>query len=254
MRDFINCEVNAMNSLTGLKPPIERVIEEFIPRINQIASKYAYLGNPVLSKEDLVSAGIIGLIEAYQRFDPNKKVNFRTYAEFRIKGAILDEIRKVDIIPRSTREKISELEDRIRALHLKLGRMPEEEEIAEAMGLTLDEYQRFLENIKGVSFLDLESLRQKMPDLDEEDIFEFIPSQTTKNDPFENYALRELQEKLEKALTYLSEKERLILTLYYYEDLNMREIAKILDYTEGRISQLHNQAIMKLRSIMNKVL
>ncbi|MCS7150214.1 MAG: FliA/WhiG family RNA polymerase sigma factor [Caldimicrobium sp.] len=243
-----------MVKITDLKPPIERIIEEFLPRINQIANKYAYLGNPVLSKEDLVSAGIIGLIEAYHRFDPSKKVNFRTYAEFRIKGAILDEIRKIDIIPRSTREKISELEEKIRSLHLKLGRMPEEEEIAEAMGLTLEEYQRFLENVKGISFLDIESLKQKMPDLEDEDIFEFIPSQTAKTDPFENYVLKELQAKLEKALNYLSEKEKLILTLYYYEDLNMKEIAKILEYTEGRISQLHNQAIMKLRSLMNKEL
>lgn len=240
-----------MENVYNSKPSIEKVIEEFLPRINQIANKYAQLGNPVLSKEDLVSAGIIGLIEAYHRFDPSKKANFRTYAEFRIRGAIIDEIRKVDIIPRSIREKVHELEEKIRDLHLKLGRMPEEEEIAEALGLTLEEYHRFLENIKGVSFIDIEVLKQRIPDLEEEDIFEFIPGQ--KNDPFENYALKELQEQLEKALSYLSEKERLVLILYYYEDLNMKEIAKVLNYTEGRISQLHNQAIMKLRAIINKI-
>ncbi|MCS7199017.1 MAG: FliA/WhiG family RNA polymerase sigma factor [Caldimicrobium sp.] len=240
-----------MENVYNIKPSIEKVIEEFLPRINHIANKYAQLGNPVLSKEDLISAGIIGLIEAYHRFDPSKKVNFRTYAEFRIKGAIIDEIRKVDIIPRSIREKVTELEEKIRGLHLKLGRMPEEEEIAEALGLTIEEYHRFLENIKGVSFIDIEALKQRMPDLEEEDIFEFIPGQ--KNDPFENYALKELQEQLEKALSYLSEKERLVLILYYYEDLNMKEIAKVMNYTEGRISQLHNQAIMKLRAIINKI-
>lgn len=234
----------------NFRPPLEQVIEEFLPRINQIASKYAYIGQPVLSKEDLVSAGIVGLIEAYQRFDPSKKVNFRTFAEFRIKGAILDEIRKVDIIPRSVRDKITEFENKIRELHKKLGRMPDEEEIAEAMGLTLEEYHRFLESVKGISFIDIETLKQHMPDLEEEDIFEFIAGPGTGEEVIERIYLKELQEKLEDALQYLSEKERLVLALYYYEDLNMKEIAQILGYTEGRISQIHNQAIMKLRSLL----
>lgn len=236
----------------NFRPPLEKVIEEFLPRIIQIASKYAYLGQPVLSKEDLISAGIIGLIEAYQRFDPSKRVNFKTFAEFRIRGAILDEIRKVDIIPRSVRDKVAELENKIRELRKKLGRMPEEEEIAEAMGLTLEEYQRFLENIKGINFVDIESLKQLMPDLEEEDIFEFIAGPNTGEEIIEKIYLKELQEKLEEALNYLSEKERLVLTLYYYEDLNMKEIAQILGYTEGRISQIHNQAIMKLRTLLQK--
>jgi len=233
------------------KPPLEEVIEEFLPIINYWANRYSYQGSPVLSKEDLVSAGIIGLIEAYNRFDPSKKVKFRTFAEFRIKGAMLDEIRKLDIIPRSVREKISDFEEKIRELNKKLGRMPEEEEIAEAMGMSLEEYHKFLESIKGISFIDIESFKQKMPDLDEDDIFAFI-SGDEKEDPYEKYALKELQEKLEEALEYLSEKERLVLALYYHEGLTMKEIAKVLNYTESRISQIHSQAILKLRSILNK--
>lgn len=233
------------------KEPLEKVIEDFLPRINHLANKYAYLGQPVLSKEDLVSAGILGLIEAYHRFDPSKKVNFRTYAEYRIKGAILDEIRKVDIIPRSTREKAGELEEKIRELYLKLGRMPEESEIAESLGISLEEYYKLLESVKGVSFIDVETLRQKMPDLDSEDLFEFIYVSSKQEDPYEKYALKELQEKLEEALSLLTEKERLVLALYYYEDLNMKEIAKVLGYSEGRISQLHQQALLKLRTYFN---
>ncbi len=232
------------------KPPLEKVIDDFLPRINHLASKYSYLGQPVLSKEDLVSAGLIGLIEAYHRFDPSKKVNFRTYAEYRIKGAILDEIRKIDIIPRSVREKTSELEEKVKDLYLKLGRMPEEEEIAEALGMTLTEYQKLLENIKGISFIDIEALKQRMPELEEEDLFEFLADTSSQNDPVENYTLKDLTEKLASALDLLSEKERLVLALYYYEDLNMKEIAKVLGYTEGRISQLHQQALIKLRTIM----
>jgi len=237
-----------MTSKTPFKQPLEKVIQEFLPRINHLANKYSYLGQPVLSKEDLVSAGILGLIEAYNRFDPEKKVNFRTYAEYRIRGAILDEIRKIDIIPRSVREKTSELEEKVRELYLKLGRMPEEGEVAEALGISLEEYHKLLESIKGVSFIDIESFKQKMPDLDSEDIFEFIPANSPKEDPFENFLLKEFQEKLEEALSLLNEKERLVLALYYYEDLNMKEIAKVLNYTEGRISQLHQQALLKIRT------
>ncbi|WP_051920378.1 sigma-70 family RNA polymerase sigma factor [Thermodesulfobacterium hydrogeniphilum] len=233
------------------KPPLEKVIEEFLPIINYWANKYSYQGQPVINKDDLVSAGIIGLIEAYNRYDPSKRVKFRTFAEIRIKGAMLDEIRKVDIIPRSVKEKINEFEEIIKELYKKLGRMPKEEEIAQAMNLSLDDYYKFLESIKGISFIDIQSFKQRIPDLEEDDIFELIAGET-KEDPFEKYALKELQEELEEALNYLNERERLVLALYYYEGLTMKEIAKVLDCTESRVSQLHNQAILKLRSILNK--
>jgi len=233
------------------KPPLEEVIEEFLPLINYWANRYAYYGTPVISKEDLVSAGVIGLIEAYHRYDPSKKVKFKTYAEFRIKGAMLDEIRKLDIIPRSVKSKINEFEEKLRKLYQELGRMPKDEEIAEFMGLSLEEYYKFLESIKGVTFIDIESFKQKISDLEEEDIFEFIAGDK-KEDPFEKYALKELQDKLAEALEHLSEKERLVLALYYCEGLTMKEIAKVLDCTESRVSQIHNQAILKLRSILIK--
>lgn len=231
------------------KPPLEKIIEEFLPLINYWANRYFYYGNPLISKEDLVSVGVIGLIEAYHRYDPSKKVKFRTFAEFRIKGAMLDEIRKLDIIPRSTKNKINEFEEILKKLHQKLGRMPNDEEIAESMNLNLEEYYKFLESIRGITFIDIESLKQKIPELEDKDIFELISGD--KEDPFEKYALKELWKKLEKALEYLSEKERLVLALYYYEGLTMKEIGKILNYTESRISQIHNQAILKLRSILN---
>ena len=240
-----------INKIFFEKPPLEEVIEEFLPLINYWANRYAYYGSPVINKEDLVSVGVIGLIEAYHRYDPSKKVKFKTFAEFRIKGAMLDEIRKLDIIPRSVKSKINEFEEKLKNLYQELGRMPKDEEIAKSMNLSLEEYYKFLESIKGVTFIDIESFKQKIPNLEEEDIFEFIAGDK-KEDPFEKYALKELQERLEKALEYLSEKERLVLALYYYEGLTMKEIAKILNYTESRISQIHNQAILKLRSILNK--
>jgi RNA polymerase sigma factor for flagellar operon FliA len=244
-------EKKLINQIFLEKPPLEKLIEEFLPIINYWANRYAYYGIPVISKEDLVSAGLIGLIEAYHRYDPSKNVKFRTYAEFRIKGAMLDEIRKLDIIPRSVKSKINDFEERLRKLYQELGRMPEDEEIAESMSLSLEDYYKFLESIKGITFIDIESLKQKFPKLEEESIFDLIAGDQ-REDPFEKYALKELQEKLEKALECLSEKERLILALYYYEGLTMKEIAKILDYTESRISQIHNEAILKLRSILNK--
>ncbi len=232
-------------------PPLEKLIEEFLPLINYWASKYFNPYNPVLSKEDLISAGIIGLIEAYKRYDPSKKVKFKTYAEYRIKGAILDEIRKMSIISRSIKEKATRLEEKIKELYSQLGRMPEDEEIAQEMNLSLDEYYKMLESIRGISLIDLESVRQKILNLKEEDILNFLDS-SEKDSTYELYALKELKEQLEKALTYLSEKERLVLALYYYEDLTMKEIAQILGYTESRISQIHNQALLKLRSLLSK--
>ncbi len=229
--------------------PLEKMIEEFLPTINYYANRYAYLGQPVLSKEDLVSAGVIGLIEAYKRYDPSKKVKFRTYAEIRIKGAILDEIRKLDIIPRSVRDKANELEETIRALYNKKGEMPETEEIAEALGLSVDEYYKLLENLKGVQFVDLENLKQLYPDYDEDVLVNFVASN---EDVERDYILKDLVERLEQALEYLSEKERLVLALYYHEGLTMKEVAKVLGYTESRISQIHNQAIMKLRAILKQ--
>lgn len=230
------------------KPPLEKVIEEFLPLINHWANKYAFYGSPTITKEDLVSAGIIGLIEAYNRYDPGRGVKFKTFAEIRIKGAILDEIRKVDIIPRSTREKIEELENKVKELNQKLGRMPEETEIAEYMNLSLEEYHKFLDSIKGITFIDIQALKQRLPEIEEDDIFEFIGD--TKEDPFEKVYLKELVEKLEKALDCLTEKERLVLALYYYEDLTMKEIAKVLNLSEGRVSQIHTQALIKLRALL----
>ncbi|MFN4131506.1 MAG: FliA/WhiG family RNA polymerase sigma factor [Caldimicrobium sp.] len=237
-----------MVSKKAFLPPLEKLIEELLPRINHLASKYVYLGQPVLSKEDLVSAGILGLIEAYHRYDPTKKVAFKTYAEYRIRGAMLDEIRKIDIVPRSVRDKNSELEEKVRELYLKLGRLPTEEEIAASLGISLDDYYRLLEEIKGISFIDISAFKQKMPEIEEEDIFQFIATNSSENDPFERVLLKELKVKLEEALELLTEKERLVLSLYYYEDLNMKEIAKIFGYTEGRISQILKQALLKLRA------
>lgn len=231
----------------NLMLPLEKTIEEMLPRINHLANKYLYLGQPVLSKEDLVSAGILGLIEAYHRFDPSKKVAFKTYAEYRIKGAILDEIRKIDVIPRSVRDKINDLEEKVKELYLKLGRLPTEEEIIDSLGISLEEYYKLLEEIKGISFVDINAFKQKMPDLEEEDIFQLIAAPSSERDPFESVFFNEFKEKLEEALTLLTDKERLVLALYYYEDLNMKEIAKVLGYTEGRVSQIHRQALLKLR-------
>ncbi len=234
---------------TFVLPTLDKVIEDFLPTINYYANRYAFLGQPVLSKEDLVSAGVIGLIEAYKRFDPSKKVKFRTYAEIRIKGAILDEIRKLDIIPRSIRDKANEVEETIRELFIKKGEMPNSEEIAEALGLSLDEYYKLLENLKGIQFVDVENLKRLFSDYDEDVLANFIASD---EDVERDYILKDLVEKLEKALEYLTEKERLVLALYYHEGLTMKEVAKVLGYTESRISQLHNQAIIKLRAILKE--
>lgn len=235
-----------MKTLTQL-PPLEILIEEFLPSINYYANRYSYLGQPVLSKEDLVSAGITGLIEAYRRYDPSKKVKFRTYAEKRIRGAIIDEIRKLDIIPRSVRERANKVEETVKELYRKKGEMPQEEEIALALGLSIEEYFKLLDNLKGIQFVDLEIFKN-LNEFDEDPLENLISSE---EDLENNIIFKDLIDKLEKALEKLHEKERLVLALYYYEGLTMKEVAKVLGYTEGRISQIHTQAILKLRTLLH---
>ncbi len=222
------------------------LILKYAPLIKYVAGRLALKLPPNVDINDLISAGVMGLIDAINRYDPNRNIQFKTFAEFRIRGAMLDELRSLDWVPRSVRKKASILEKTYAELEQKLGRPAEDDEVAEALGLSLDEFYRLLEETKNVSFLDIESIRRKIPDLNEEDIFDLI-ADPNNPDPFEDCQLSELRDLLAKAISELPEKEKLVLSLYYYEGLTMREIGEILGYTESRISQLHSKAISRLR-------
>ncbi len=223
------------------------LILKYAPLIKYVAGRLAMRLPPNVDVNDLISAGVMGLIDALNRYDPKRNIQFKTFAEFRIRGAMLDELRSLDWVPRSVRKKATLLEKTYAELEQKLGRPAEDDEVAEALGISLDEFYRMLEETKGISFVDIETIRRKIPDLNEDDIFDLIVDPNQK-DPFEDTKLRELRDILAQAITELPEKEKLVVSLYYYEGLTMREIGEILGYTESRISQLHSKAIARLRA------
>ncbi len=222
------------------------LIIKYAPLIKYVAGRLAMKLPPNVDVNDLISAGVMGLIDAINRFDPSRNIQFKTFAEFRIRGAMLDELRSLDWVPRSVRKKATLIEKAYLELEQKLGRPAEDDEVAEALGVTLDEFYKMLEETKNVSFVDIENIKRKIPDLNEEDIFDLIedPNQP---DPFDECELKELRDTLAEAIDELPEKEKLVLSLYYYEGLTMREIGEILGYTESRISQLHSKALARLR-------
>ncbi|MBW1992646.1 MAG: FliA/WhiG family RNA polymerase sigma factor [Deltaproteobacteria bacterium] len=228
----------------------EQIVLQYAPLIKYIASRLALRLPPHISLDDLISSGIIGLIDAIHKFDPSKNISFKTYAEFRIKGAILDELRSLDWIPRSVRKKSHLLEKAYAELERNLGRPAEPEEVCQALGLELEEFYQLLDETKSVSLVELESVWKPVrnnPDFNETEISEILLDESSR-DPFLALHFSELQEVMVKAIDALPDKEKLLVSLYYYEELTMKEIGEIMGYTESRISQLHTQAMLRLRA------
>ncbi len=225
----------------------EKLIEKYTPLIKYIAHRLAMRLPPHISADDLFGVGAIGLMDALDKFDPTKKVQFRTYAEFRIKGAMLDELRSLDWVSRSVRQKAVQIEKTYQALEKKKGRSVEDQEVAEEMGLSLDDYYKMLNESQGVFLLDIESLRTRFSKVPEEDLFDLIMDEK-ENHPLQLLSLEELKKVLTQAIETLPPKEKTVIALYYYEDLTLKEIGEVLNYTESRICQIHIKAIIKLRS------
>lgn len=223
----------------------QELIIKYMPLIKYIAEKLSTRLPAHISNDDLISAGTIGLMDAVEKFDLSKNIKFKTYAEFRIRGAILDELRNLDWIPRSIRKKTSEIEQTYKHLEKELGRPAEDEEVAQALGLDLDEFYKLLEKTKNITFLDIDIIKRRLPDNDD-DLFDLIADDNAV-DPFEQLKMTDLKYLVISAIEDLPEKEKLVLSLYYYEDLTMKEIGEIMGYTESRISQLHTKAILRIR-------
>jgi RNA polymerase sigma factor for flagellar operon FliA len=193
--------------------------------------------------DDLVSAGVVGLIDAFSKFDHTKKVQFKSYAQFRIRGAILDSLRTLDWSPRELRRKGRAVEEAIRSVTQRVGRAPSEQEIAKEMELTLAEYQLLLGDLKG---LEIGSLHMERSDDSGDEELAYIPGQP-ENDPLFRCLKGEIKQRLADAIDELPEKERMVLTLYYYEELTMKEIGLTLGVVESRVSQIHSSAVLRLR-------
>jgi RNA polymerase sigma factor FliA len=198
-----------------------------------------------MNKDDMKSAGMLGLLDAANKYDSSKNILFKTFAEYRIRGAILDEMRKLDWFSRSLREKQTRIGRTILDLELKLGRDPEEHEVAKAMDLTVEDYQTMLSE---VGHLGCVSLNETLDNSDEGSSFlDSIMDQRSDISPGARIEGEQLAEKMAEVLAQLSKKERLVISLYYYEELTQKEIAEILELSEGRVSQLHSQALIKLK-------
>lgn len=231
----------------------EALILQYAPFIKYIAHRLAMRLPSHISLGDLIDAGVIGLIDALNKFNPNKNVEFKTYAEFRIRGAMIDELRSLDWVPRSLRQKASQIERIIIQLEKKRGRPAEDEEIAHELGLSLDQYYEVINKIKGVSFLDVEMVRQKVGPLPDEEILELL-LEKKENDPFHLLSVKELKSILSNAIGALPPKEKLVISLYYYEEMTLKEIGEVMGLTESRVCQLHTKAILRLRGRLKQFL
>lgn len=222
--------------------PREDLILKYAPLVKYIVDRMAIRFPPNISKEELISAGIIGLLDALDKFDSEMGIKFQTYAEHRIKGAILDELRRMDWIPRSIRKDIHRLEHAITAVKMRVGRNPEDSEVAQEMGVTIDSYYRIINRARGIGLL---SLDETLPDGSTP---KFAVQASDLPSPFDELKIKELKKIIAQALSDLSQREQLVVSLYYYDELTLKEIAKVLGLTESRISQIHSEAIIKLRA------
>jgi RNA polymerase sigma factor for flagellar operon FliA len=201
-----------------------------------------------VSLEDLISTGTVGLISAIDRFDSSHNVKLKTYAEYKIRGAILDSLRGLDWAPRQQRKRSKQIEAAIASAEQRLHRAPTEEEIAAELNLPISEYHEWLVEIRG---LNLGSLETASPDEENRDLLQFV-SDDEEAWPSRLLERNELRKLLAEAISKMPGVERTVLNLYYYEELTLREISKILDLHESRISQLKSQAILRLRAYMEK--
>ena len=199
-----------------------------------------------MGRDDMRSAGMLGLIDAANKFDPGKNILFKTFAEHRIRGAILDEMRKLDWFSRSLRDKYNRIGRAISDLECRLGRDPEEYEVAGELEMTLDEYQSTLAQ---VSHLGCVSLNETLDHSEEGKSFlDALEDPNPFRAPGQRLEAEELTRVIAEVLEYLTEKERQVIALYYYEELTQKEIAEVLELSEGRVSQLHSQALIKLKN------
>jgi RNA polymerase sigma factor for flagellar operon FliA len=227
------------------------MIIKYIPYVKYIASRIVIGKPPGVEYEDLISFGIIGLIDAIEKFDVSKGLKFETYATLRIKGAIIDELRKMSWIPKSAFSKLSALNQKREELEVKLNREPSDEELSEGMGIPLNEVRNIETFTNYVSVVSLDEVFFKN---DEDDInLKNIVEDETSPQPEKIIEENEKRAMLVKAIDMLSEKDKTILNLYYYEKLTLKEIGKILNISESRVSQLHSRAIIRLRENMKKL-
>lgn len=224
----------------------EQLLMEHLPTVRYVARNIHERLPQHVELEELVSAGIVGLIDALAKFDYTKQVQFKSYAQFRIRGAILDSLRSVDWGPRELRRKGRAVEEAIRSTTKRLGRVPVEQEIATELEVSLSEYQVLLGDLKG---LEIGTLHLERSEDSGDEELAYIPT-SVEDEPLFRCLKGEMKQRLAEAIEELPEKERMVLTLYYFEELTMKEIGLTLGVVESRVSQVHTSAVLRLRTAM----
>jgi RNA polymerase sigma factor for flagellar operon FliA len=226
----------------------DQLITEYLPYVKRIVQRLAVHLPSTVDIDDLMNVGVIGLIQAVDRYDPRRDNKFMTYAIFRIKGAVLSELRARDFLSRSNRRKIRELESAYLRLEQKLGREADDQEIARELGVDLEQVYR-TKQMSSISFISLEELGVSSRD-EKEKLLSYLIN--NEDDALNMTKLKELKGAMAQAIKQLPEKERLVISLYYLDELTMKETGKVLGITESRVSQIHSQAILHLRTKLRK--
>ncbi len=230
----------------NMKEAKDELIIHYVALVKIIAGRLYSSYNAHVEFDDLLGYGIIGLIDAIEKFDHRKQIKFETYANIRIRGAIIDQIRHMDWIPRSTRQKYKKVEEAITKLQKLFGNELTDEHIATELGVSMDEYSKLVGEVTTYAIV---SLEEKLEDNSNFD----IASDSVDFQPEENYTSREVKRILADTIAQLPEKEKRVMQLYYYSELTYKEIADILTISESRVSQIHTKAIAKLKISLNSL-
>lgn len=233
---------------TGSKIAKDKLLVEYAHLVKYITNRLAVNLPKSVDRNDLTSAGVLGLIKAVETFELERGFKFETFAGHKIRGAILDELRALDWVPRSVRQKSRDLQKVFAKLENDLGRAPYDDEVCEAMNITLQEYEEMLSDVTPTTIISLEeAMPSRESDSKELRIIDTIEDPGSDN-PLKELGFAEVKEILKDAIMNLPEKEKLVIALYHYEELTLKEIGVVLDITESRVSQIHSKAVLKLRS------
>lgn len=230
----------------------EFFIIKYAPLTKYVAGKVSTGMPGNVEFEDLVGYGVFGLLDAIDKYDPEKKVQFNTYAVNRIRGAIYDELRSIDWVPRSVRQKTRQIEETIAGLEAKLGRSATNEEIAKSLGVSIDEYHQLLMKVSASSIISLTSVRFSNDDSEGSSISDAIEAPASLN-PDVIVEKEEIKRIVIDAINDLPEREKKVLIMYYYEDMTLKEIGQVLNVTESRVSQIHTSANLRLKAKLTSV-
>jgi len=231
---------------------LEQIVAQYSSMVKYAASRIAMRLPAQVELDDLISVGVLGLMDAINKFDSNRGAKFKTYAEFRVRGAILDELRSMDWAPRSVRQKSSRLESAIQKLQAKLGRYPESDEIAIEMGISLSDYFDILNETQSLPIISLEDIGIDRESGEQKSLLDCLAGKG--DDPQAQLRLTELKNILTGTIESLPVREGMVVSLYYYKEMTMKEIGAVLDITESRVSQIHSKAVFRLRAKLRSLI